>query len=83
MYVTDGIFGVGTLIINGRSFLCATTYVSVARLDAQDDSPSGSSVSISVAESRYTAVTVTPVDYYIYGVLCMSKNHPSLVLLPQ
>ena len=58
-------------------------YVSVARLDAQDDSLSGSSVSISVAESRYTAVTVTPVDYYIYGVFCTSNNHPSLVLLPQ
>ena len=58
-------------------------YVSAARLDAQDDSPSGSSVSTSVAESRYTAVTVTHVDYYIYGVLCTSNNYPSLVLLPQ
>ena len=58
-------------------------YVSVAQLDAQDDSLSGSSISISVAESRYTAVTVMPVDYYIYSVFCMSNNHPSLVLLPQ
>ena len=58
-------------------------YVSAARLDAQDDSPSGSSVSTSVAESRYTAVTVTNLDYYIYDVLCTSNNYPSLVLLPQ
>ena len=38
------------------------TNVSAAWLDTQDDSPSGSSVSRLVAESHYTAVTVTPVE---------------------
>ena len=73
----------GSVPVQDQSQSVHNMYVSAAWLDTQDDSPSRSSVSISVAESCYTAVTVMPVDYYIYGVLCTSNNYPYLVLLPQ
>ena len=51
----------GSVLVQDQSWSVYDMYVSAAWLDAQDDSPSGSSVSRSVAESHYTAVTVTPV----------------------